>query len=1196
MKTGGSTQTLNGANTYTGATTVNAGTLTFGSVAAVGSTSGITVNSGGTVSFDNGTSGGTYSMPISLSGFGDAGGSGALYTTTAASAVTFTGPITVTGGTLIRGNTTGSTLNFTNVISGTGGLTFAAVTGGAGTKSSMVLSGASNFTGNFQIVPWWGSTQVTLSGGDDRLPTTAVVCVNGGTGQQGVLNLNGNNQTIAGLADLNGFGGLDAGARNVVNTSATPVTLTLNTTADQTSGVTIGGTDINGTTGNNLSLVKTGSAMQTLTGTNLYTGATSVSQGTLKLASATSNNIATSATLNVASGAVLDVSGLSGTNLALASGQTLMGNGNVTGGSVTVSSGATLAPGASAGTLNFAGGLTLNSGSFFNWENTTSNTLGSPGTHWDVANVTGGSTTIDSGAKLNLQFTNVATNFSAGFWNGNKTWDFITGGASAAIPFDPSNIAIFINGSSVGTGNSITDEGAFTTVVSGNNLQLQWTAIGAAPTQTFDRLTPADPVNARANSTVSLSGTLSNTGGRDLAVALTSSGTLSVTGLSSDVSPINTTPGTVTGTIHTGTTAGLFYWGATNTDGAATNSTATISGAVNVYDLAHAKYTGATLAFGNVHQGASVAPQSVAIGNQTVTDASYQDSLDVSATTDNAKVTAPTGISGLAATAGGATTQNLSFHVDTSTPGSLASTASLTLTSNANGVTGLSNGTATVVGSPTAITTTGGVYSGQMVWSGASGNWSTGSDWTDSVGGGAQAAPGTDSNFTGVDSATFGASGTHTITVDQAANLNVLGFNGLGNYTLSGSSSLTLAGAAAAINVTSGAQEIGAPVTLANNVAVAVTAGSLKISGNISGTSKTLTKSGGGILELAGTNNYGTTSVTAGTLFVNGSTAGNVSVTGAGTTLGGTGTIGGGVTVTGGAYLSPGSATTSLQSLATGALSLDSTSRLVMEALNNTATGADLMVATGDVVLGSATLDLTGLTGATYSWTGGTTLTLLSYPTGHLTGTFNGYADDRTYLFGSGSNTKAWTLNYNAPLTASGANFAGDLPGSGAQLVTVTMDAYYTWAASKGLTHNVDGTDGTDAPNVDTDNDGAKNLAEFAFNGDPMNATSRGLTYTKMVAGVLNFTCAVRDTGSPSFSDVPATHAQTTTVDGVKYTIEANTALTGTWQNTVNHASSAYTLAGSGLPDLTGTGWKYHTFTTTPSTGTKVFIRAKVEK
>ncbi|MBU6326596.1 MAG: autotransporter-associated beta strand repeat-containing protein, partial [Verrucomicrobia bacterium] len=296
--------TLSGANTYSGATTVNAGYLAFGSVAAVGSTSGITVNgaygSGGHLRFDSGTNGGTISTPISVIG----GAYDWHMSVAVPNNLTFTGPITLSGGALIVSEGGNSTLNFTNSFHGTDGFTFAALSGG---KNFMVLSGASDFSGDVLVVNWNGSPQITLSGGDNRLPTTAVVRVTGSTGSPGALDLNGNNQTIAGLADSLGFGGNDAGARSVVNTSGTAVTLTLSTPANQSFSGTIGGADINGTTGNNLALVKSGTGTQTLSGANSYSGDTTVTGGILSLGQVNSNNEASTVSITASAGAQLDL-------------------------------------------------------------------------------------------------------------------------------------------------------------------------------------------------------------------------------------------------------------------------------------------------------------------------------------------------------------------------------------------------------------------------------------------------------------------------------------------------------------------------------------------------------------------------------------------------------------------------------------------------------------------------------------------------------------------------------------------------------------------------------------------------------------------------------------------------------------------------------------------------------------------------
>jgi hypothetical protein len=184
----------------------------------------------------------------------------------------------------------------------------------------------------------------------------------------------------------------------------------------------------------------------------------------------------------------------------VASGATLGGTGTITG-AINVSSGGILAPGASAGTLGLGGGVSFAAGGIFEWENNTINTLGSAGTNWDVANVTSGSATIDSsastGSKLKLMFTDMATNFSNSFWNTDKSWNFITGGITAGNLFDTSNITVFINAVQQGVSNIISGEGEFSTLVSGSNLQLKWTATTGSPYQTWINGYPSIPVADR---------------------------------------------------------------------------------------------------------------------------------------------------------------------------------------------------------------------------------------------------------------------------------------------------------------------------------------------------------------------------------------------------------------------------------------------------------------------------------------------------------------------------------------------------------------------------------------------------------------------------------------------------------------------------------------------------------------------------
>ena len=160
-------------------------------------------------------------------------------------------------------------------------------------------------------MPW-----ASLASCSASLPTTTPVTITGG----GTLDLNNSNQTIGSLASsdstaqvLLGFGTLTTGKNGASTTFA---------------GVISGG-------GN---LVKIGGGVFTLTGSNIYTGTTTVTGG------------------------VLAVNGsLAGSGSVLLSGGALSGTGAV-GGPITVNSGGTIAPGASGGTLTAESNVLLNSG------------------------------------------------------------------------------------------------------------------------------------------------------------------------------------------------------------------------------------------------------------------------------------------------------------------------------------------------------------------------------------------------------------------------------------------------------------------------------------------------------------------------------------------------------------------------------------------------------------------------------------------------------------------------------------------------------------------------------------------------------------------------------------------------------------------------------------------------------------------
>jgi hypothetical protein len=247
------------------------------------------------------------------------------------------------------------------------------------------------------------------------------------------------------------------------------------------------------------------------------------------------------------------------------------------------------------------------------------------------------------------------------------------------------------------------------------------------------------------------------------------------------------------GKIAAGTSGNIVYTANTAGSLATTSSLGLVSDANGVAGLSNSSLTGGSIAitgvaydyaspalntagpvdFGYVHQGGT-ATGNVSISNTVISNASFQDSLDASVTTDNGEVAG----NSTHITAGNS--GSLTLTGNTSVAGSLASTVTLGYTSNANGVSGVSN-TALSSGS---ISTTGQVYSGHGIWSGtgASGSWGTlavgfGTKW-----GAFQGSPGLDPGFTGVDTATFNNVTNHSavaVNLDGASpNLNSVTFNG----------------------------------------------------------------------------------------------------------------------------------------------------------------------------------------------------------------------------------------------------------------------------------------------------------------------------------------------------------------------------------------------------------------------------------
>ena len=192
-----------------------------------------------------------------------------------------------------------------------------------GVPGALVITHACTYTGSTTI----SDGTIRLSGGNNRLPTgTAVTLANM---QWAILNINGTQQTIASLAGGGAAGGnvsLGSGTLTVGNASSTSY-----------AGV------ISGTGG----LVKQGAGTLILAGANTYTGATTVSTGTLQLGDGTTNgavagNITNNSRLvfnNGSSQTYGGVVGGSGTVTKIGAGALALSGANSYGGLTTVTAG-----------------------------------------------------------------------------------------------------------------------------------------------------------------------------------------------------------------------------------------------------------------------------------------------------------------------------------------------------------------------------------------------------------------------------------------------------------------------------------------------------------------------------------------------------------------------------------------------------------------------------------------------------------------------------------------------------------------------------------------------------------------------------------------------------------------------------------------------------------------------------------------
>ena len=293
-KSGSGTLTLSAANTYTGATTVSGGTLAVSNATGLGTTAGgATVASGATLDLQNVAVG---AEPITLSG-------GTLKTSTGSSSLS--GNVAL--GADSAADVGGTALTLSGIVSGSFGLSKA----GTGT---LTLSAANTYTGATTVS---GGTLVVSNASGLGTTAGATTVVSGATldlqnvvvGAEAITLNGGTLKTSTGSSSL--AGAVTLGAASSIDSSGTALTLTGGitnagylSTFSGAGSTSLSSTKITGTGG----LTKTGSGTLTLSAADDYSGATTISAGTVKAGSASALG---SSAVSVAIGAALDLNGQS---------------------------------------------------------------------------------------------------------------------------------------------------------------------------------------------------------------------------------------------------------------------------------------------------------------------------------------------------------------------------------------------------------------------------------------------------------------------------------------------------------------------------------------------------------------------------------------------------------------------------------------------------------------------------------------------------------------------------------------------------------------------------------------------------------------------------------------------------------------------------------------------------------------------
>jgi autotransporter-associated beta strand protein len=463
-KSGAGTLTLSGANTFGGGLILSAGTLNLNSATAPGS---------GTITISGGTLDNTSGFAVTLSNNNTQSWNGDF---------TFTGTNTLSlgSGAVALGasctvTVSGGTLGVGGIISGSG---YSLTKAGAGT---LTLRGANTYTGG-----------TTLSAGTLNINSASAIGSGSFTISGGTLNnTSGSSVTLSTNNALTWNGDFAFTGTNDLNLGNGAVTMAASRQVTVNGGnLTVGGI----ISGSGLGLAKAGSGTLILGGVNTYTGATTVSGGTLQTSAA--DRMSDSSAISVSSGATFALGGNETVASIAGAGNYSLGANTLTFGdtsnqtvSGTISgTGALVKSGSGSITLSgsnsYSGGTRINAGTIFVGHNSAlgSGTLTFAASGTGLASNDSNDRTISNALGTFAGTSAIYTFGSAG--SGNLTFTNTTSAALGSVrTFTVNNSWTSFANAFTGASDGITKAGTGTLILAGNNTYTGATTINAGTLQ-----------------------------------------------------------------------------------------------------------------------------------------------------------------------------------------------------------------------------------------------------------------------------------------------------------------------------------------------------------------------------------------------------------------------------------------------------------------------------------------------------------------------------------------------------------------------------------------------------------------------------------------------------------------------------------------------------------------------------------------